>query len=263
MKASDHTDQMLRCWRSAGIDRADLAVRRADGVMLWHQDLPLEELPLTWARAENVRRADIYIRPARGSAWPIVFLDDVPRTVALRVAGKYAALVIETSPIGGCHVWLTSRRPLGEEQRKEAQGWLVGRIGGDPGSVSGEHLGRLAGFKNWKRGGNWVNVLLSSGGLAWDAAVALRLAHMTHCVKTIPRRAMPHQEASVLGSAGPDRSESGREWGWVCGQLEAGCDPRRVCRNLVERARQRRGLDAERYASRTMTRALQQVSVPA
>ena len=42
-------------------------------------------------------------------------------------------------------------------------------------SISGEHLGRLAGFKNWKRGGTWVNVLgASCHGRHWDPTVRPR-----------------------------------------------------------------------------------------
>jgi hypothetical protein len=64
--------------------------------------------------------------------------------------------------------------------------------------------------------------------------------------------------------SGPtDTSQSGREWGWVCGLLESGSDPRNVYYRLFEQARPRRGDDAERYARRTVERALRHVGLPA
>jgi hypothetical protein len=242
MRAQEHTRSMLHWWREAGIDRADLAIRRPDGTMLWHRDRPIGDLPLRWARAENAQRAEVYARPARGSAWPMVFLDDVRTELAIHIARKYSALVVETSAAGGCHVWLACSRPLVEAERKLAQAYLAGRVAADSGSVSGEHLGRLAGFKNWKRGGGWINVVATSRASPW---------------KPLLPRAM---SVPVAGSAGPtrhgaDQSESAHEWGWVCGLLEAGVDPEVVYCRLVEKARPRRGGDAERYARRTITQA--------
>ena len=59
-----------------------------------------------------------------------------------------------------------------------------------------------------------------------------------------------------------DSSPSGREWAWVCGQLENGCPPERVYVRLLEQACLRRGADAPRYARRTLERALQRVVHP-
>jgi hypothetical protein len=249
-KASAHTAALLHGWEQAGIDRADLAIRRPDGVMLWQPDRPLAQLSLPWARAHNVRQADIYIRPARGYSWPLVFLDDVTPEQAGRIACKYAALVVHTSPSGGCHLWLRVTEPLNEMQRYQVQRWLVPRVGADPGSVSGEHLGRLAGMKNWKRHGVWVNLLDYGHEDAppWNPAPALQ--------------SMPPDDKPLIASharrhsVGIDCSESGREWGWVCGALEAGVPPDTVYRQLVQRASQRRGRDAERYANYTIERAI-------
>lgn len=262
MTAREHTQSMLRWWSQASVLRADLAIRRKQGAMLWHYDLSLECLPLRWAGAENARRADIYIRPARGYSWPLVFLDDVPQTVAARVARKYASLLVRTSEEGGCHIWLRCRSTLDEDERRAAQRWLADHVGADRGSISGEHLGRLAGFKNWKRGGTWVNVLNRSATFpsdiapSWDPLVVLtrRLA---------PQGASSGHAVSRRRTRiafGNDTSESGKEWGWVCGRLEAGHDPDLVYQQLLERARQRRGRDAERYARRTLDRALEQHS---
>lgn len=257
MQAMSQTRAMIAWWTSVGIDRADLAVRRRDGSMIWHFDLELDLLPLAWARAENVRRADVYVRPARTGEWPLVFLDDVDADRARAVARKYAALVVRTSIEGGCHVWLASDRPLREEERGVAQRWLAQRISSDPASVSGEHLGRLPGFKNWKRAGTWVNLLVTSSpaGRRWDAETATAPA-------SEPNPPASGTESHPVGEAqasGRDTSDSGREWGLVCGALEAGYDAGLVFDRLVHRARPRKGRQVERYAQRTVERALAHV----
>jgi hypothetical protein len=251
MKAREHTLSMLRWWWKADVDRADLAVRRSSGAMIWHRDLPLETLPLSWARSENLRQAEIYVRPARNYPWPLVFLDDLPVIAAARLARKYDALVVETSPAGGCHLWLSCGRALAENARGQAQRWLAQRIASDPASTSGEHLGRLAGFKNWKRGGTWVNVIEAPrSGRCWIPTVEQKDEGFQP--KCSPRCQTHHPQH--------DTSESGKEWGWVCGLLEAGFLPHEVYLRLVERARLRRGSDAERYARLTIKRALDHVA---
>ena len=246
MRAREHTSYMLHWWWLAGITLADFAVRRRDGTMVWHHEILLAELPLAWARAENSRQAEIYIRPARGHGWPVVLLDDLPAAIANRIAHKYDSLVVRTSVEGGCHLWLLCSDVLEETERRRAQRWLVQRIEADPASISGEHLGRLAGFKNWKRSGVWVNVLkVSRNNRPWVAQFAT--GHETLSSEQYPR-------------AGTDSSSSSREWGWICGLLESGCDATTAYLRLVERARPRRGHDAERYAHRTVVRACAHVA---
>lgn len=212
--------------------------------MLWVSDRGLDELPLAWARAENAARAEIYIRPARGYAWPLLLLDDLPVDLALRIARHYAALVVRTSPAGGCHVWLATTEELDERQRKACQRDLAARTGADPASTSGEHLGRLAGFRNHKRGGPWVNVLRGSDQPAWPPPADLLATEVARRTQSRPS-----------ASAGVDRSPSGLDWAWVCHQLDAGTSPDVVVRQLVARCRRRRGGDAERYAHRTVVAA--------
>lgn len=248
MRATEHTAAMLRWWSAAGITRADLAVRRADATMLWHLDTPLAALPLAWSRAENARRADVYVRPARGHSWPIVLLDDLPLPIASAVARKYDCVVVHTSPQGGCHLWLRCSQALDEEQRRSAQRWLAQRLPADPASTSGEHLGRLAGHKNWKRGGVWVNVLdCHPRNQPW----APRLDDLD---------ASRVSASPVTTAMAVDHSASAREWGWVCALLEAGCNPADAYRRLADRARPRRGRDAERYARLTVDRAVAHTS---
>ena len=241
---------MLEVWHQAGIERAYLAVRTANTAMLCYADLPLDQRPLAWARAHNVKHADIYVRPARGYRWPMVFLDDVAVAMARCIARKYRALVVRTSALGGCHLWLLLSRALDEPQRGHVQRWLIARVDADPGSGSGEHLGRLAGMKNWKRAGEWVNILHSPSARTspWDPTPALQSD--AHAKRTAIARCDSPRSCSV------DRSESAREWGWVCGALEAGLPATAVYQRLLAHASPRRGHDAERYARDTIARAL-------
>ena len=132
MRAREHTAAMLRFWSQAGISAVDLVLRRCEGTMIGHHNASPQQLPLAWLRAENVRHAEIYIRPARHHAWAMVLLDDVNDELALRVAQKYAALVVQTSPAGGCHLWLCLNQALDEPQRYLAQRWLIPKLNADP-----------------------------------------------------------------------------------------------------------------------------------
>jgi hypothetical protein len=123
------------------------------------------------------------------------------------------------------------------------QRWLARRLGGDRASVSGEHLGRLAGFKNWKRGGCWVNVLDATGGRAWDLHQVEAVAEPEQCAERATR------------IQGRDTSASAREWGWICGLLEARHDPRDVYQRLLLAAKRRGRREPERYAKRTCRKA--------
>ena len=100
-------------------------------------------------------------------------------------------------------------RLLADRQRCQAQRWLALRVGADLGSVSGEHLGRLAGIKNHKRNGVWVDMLDCANTLAppWDPTPALQpTPNDNRC--PVPAPGYDH-------STGIDRSEFGRECGWV------------------------------------------------
>jgi len=252
MRACEQTAQMLSWWLEAGIAYVDLAVRRPGGAMLWHREMEIGHVPLSWSRAENVRGADIYIRPSRSRSWPLLFLDDVTPEMTRRVMRHYAALAISTSLEGGCHLWLRVRRSLDEQERAQAQRWLAAKIGADPASTSGEHLGRLAGFKNWKRGGSWVNVaeVASPEKRPWTPVLIQSL-----------RRSVPTQNLmsarKASSTTGRDTSPSGREWAWTCWMVERGVDSSEIFTSLLQRAALRRGPDAARYARRTVDQALQ------
>ena len=275
MRAAEHTRAMLAGFQAAGVGRVDLAVRSPEGLMLWQRNRPLsldpgarmrapgEDLPLAWLRAANVNCSEIYIRPAQGFDWPLVFLDDVTVHVAMKVIHRHGGLAVMTSARGGCHLWLPWEKPLDEEGRCRVQRWLAGQFGADPASVSGEHLGRLAGFKNWKRGGCWVNVL----GCCLDPGEARKRLEIPPAI--LEGREVPQGFGLPAGSAGAlprtgsahDTSPSGMDWAWACNMLEAGMAPEAVMRELVATSRSRRGPDAERYARKTVERAMVKVGL--
>ena len=174
-----------------------------------------------------------------------MFLDDVALSLAVAVTRKYTALAVATSSHGGCHLWLACRESLAEPRRALAQRWLARRAGVDRASTSGEHLGRLAGFRNWKSSGIWVNTVASLVIRPWDPAPAVR--GPVDLPRTRPTSAPNH---------GIDTSPSGRDWAWTCSLLEAGQDPGSVYDRLIARARTRRRSDAERYARRTVDQAV-------
>jgi hypothetical protein len=247
MNAKQHTRKMLLWLEEVGIKKFDLALRHSDATMIWHRSRTLGQLPLSWARAQNARQAEVYVRPARNESWPFVFLDDVAPSLAVAAVRKYAALAVATSPYGGCHLWLACRQSLTESQRAQVQRWLAQKTGADRASTSGEHLGRLAGFRNWKRSGVWVNTVASSMTQPWDPTPGLRESALVAArSRHQPRR-------------GTDTSPSGQDWAWTCCLLESGHDPGSVYHHLVARARPRRGSDAERYARTTVDRAVRHI----
>jgi hypothetical protein len=240
---------MLAWWQWAGVTNADLMVRRDDdGGIIWHTNRPLGGLYLSWLGYENAAGAEIYGRPARGQAWSVVMLDDVPCALAERIVNKYSALAVRTSQVGGCHIWLRTTTALDEGQRRDAQRYLATLARADRGSTSGEHLGRLAGFRNWKRRGEWVGVVSSSTDRPpWDASPGLARSPRAG------KRTYSWREGAK------DTSSSAADWAWTCGRLEAGVDPQSVREQLAMRARGRRGSDADRYARHTVKRAVAMV----
>lgn len=254
MQAQTHTWRMLSWWAGVGIKWVDLLVRRPTGVTVPHQEQSIHDLPISWLKAENTHGAEIYIRPGRNQKWPLVFLDDVEIGKACRIAQKYAALVVHTSSVGGCHLWIKTSRALDEYERGQAQRWLAPRANADRASTSGEHLGRLAGMRNWKRHGAWVNVIQPqwNAHCGWNPSPAIQAVENhqeNHCFRS-------EDPNSTRNSGFSDQSESGKEWGWVRGMLEHGVDPETAFQHLLQRARIRRGPDAERYARLTIQRAL-------
>ena len=245
-----HTDFLAALSRS-GIDRLDFGLRRHGGTFIQRdlQSLGPETIKkaLPFLRAENVRGSDVYFRPAQQESWTLIFLDDLTNQQARGIARKYQSWIIETSP-GLHHAWIRTNRPLSRPERYAEQSRIVSLGTGDPGSVSGEHFGRFPGFRNWKRGGVWVNLISQP-----DTGLP-RLKTFTSSLPRGGRRGSSGRSSSYVG--GNDPSESGREWGWVCGSVEHGRDPDEIRQKLEIRARNRGKNDPEGYARRTVMKAL-------
>jgi hypothetical protein len=238
-----------------GISRIDLAICRGPErrfQLRGLQNLTIEEVRrrLPWLRHENQEGADIYFRPEKGGYWPIIFLDDLTSSQAQAMTAKYQCWIVETSQ-GRSHVWLLTDRSISPLERYTEQKIFVQQGIGDPGSVSGDHFGRLPGFRSWKRS-EWVNLKSSPD-------FSLPLLHPQsgelHSSKSVPSNAKLKLER---GEA-VDGTASGKEFGWCCGWLRAGLDPEEAIRRLIIRAMERGKNSPEAYARRTVRAAQEKV----
>ncbi len=224
---------------------------------------------LSWIRYENTKGSDIYFRPHKEGIHPVIFLDDIPIDKALKVAKKYTACVIETSS-GNTQVWLATNKPLDKNFRKAAQSILKDLGYSDPGSISGDHLGRLCGVQSRKHN-TWVNLLKTSKIKPWTPNFAKSNSlppapkHQPMFIKTVNFVSSNTVNITIGGACGSkkldsitiyDTSDSAREWGWVLGMLENGLDPAMVTKKLVQAATQRGKRNPERYAKYTVKKAL-------
>lgn len=287
MKPQQQFESMLAFFRRHAVTHVNLAalVKLPSGnTSMMHHDMPrtldaaVQSLP--WARSENAAEHDIHIRPARyldgvPASWSMVFLDDVPPTMAKSIADKYPSCVIETST-GRCHVWIATKQALTEQQRAAVQTSLVKRLHAlsisyaDPASTSGEHFGRSPGFKNWKRGGVWSNLKWVTSGNPLDAE--LHLPSMENPSETGQSSKgvapiSPHPRGcSVLNNSFGSPSES--EFGWVIGRLRwwtqsgravadaEGFIIRKIAERALDRGKRSTVEAAEEYARRTFKAAV-------
>lgn len=265
LKPAQQTARQLAWLTAHGVAAMDLAVQRVSGSWLApHQGIAPDAVAhlLPWCHAENARGANIYIRPHRHSAVPVVFLDDVTSSAAMLLAEQHPALVVETSP-NRCHVWLAVERELAERERFAVQATLAARSVNDQpladrGSISGDHYGRLCGFRNRKRGRDcWVNLRFAGDCGAPFATAPSVEQSASSVISTAGGRVEPG------GAEAPRQrghaSESERDWAWVMSKLEQGIDAARLTQALADRSGARRGMDAERYATRTVQRAVERV----
>ena len=91
-------ESLLAWFSQVGVTHFDLAVGRRDADQApsqflaprftGAQELPVSHLAgrLSWLRAENAAGGDIYFRPFRHGVWPVVFLDDLPPSMAVMLA---------------------------------------------------------------------------------------------------------------------------------------------------------------------------------
>jgi len=238
-----------------GIQAFDFAARN-NNKMILRENVQAGDINryIKWLSAENAKGSEIQVRPHRHHSNAVIFLDDVEREQALAISRKYASCIIETSTEGGCHIWLQTDRPLGERERYLAQRYIQPLIHSDRGSISGEHFGRLAGFKNYKRNGQWVNVIEVSNSKVWTVPNEALIDDADHTISRTPLS--PKGGRVVQGSGCTGGSESENEWGYICGKLEHGADPIILERELTQRAEERGKRNAQKYARLTVEKAL-------
>ena len=235
----------------AGIDRFDLGIMKPGGVF-WQKglgNLDLSEVlkRFPWLRAENSRMSEIYFRPGREGAWSIIILDDLTWAQVSKLSRKYQCWVVRTSENRN-HAWVLTERPLIMTERYLTQKEIARRGWGDPAAVSGDRFGRIPGFRNWKRAGEWVNLISCP-----DPALPRFNPPSTVTVEVSVRPQVAKDVHKFLG--GVDDSESGKDFGWVCGWLRSGLDPNEAVSRLSERAKTRGKKDPEGYARRTVEKA--------
>jgi len=227
---------------------------------------------LPWLRYENANGSDIYFRPHGEMDHRIVFLDDVSLINALKVANKYTACVVETSR-GNTQVWPATDRPLNKHARKNVQQSLSKRGYSDPGSVSGDHLGRLCGFSSMKHG-TWVNLTGATTVVPYtpdifNIAMDISPQESRHPGQK-PGMIRSERTKSSLDRWGAcaskrmgicDTSFSGREWGWIMGMLKAGMNVDEITNKLIEASDKRGKKHADRYARNTIRKACKELRI--
>ena len=244
----------LNWMEEGGVRRFDIqlrvpSLRGGDDPWMWltrqHQDIDAKGVMgiWPWLRFMNAQGADVFFRPARQHEHPILFMDDLPLSRAIKVAEKYGAAVILTSP-GNTQVWMRTSRALGREERGQAQKHLNGLGWTDPGSTSGDHLGRLCGLVSQKRQ-CWVNAVHFSCAPPCSVDSWSSRPHAPEC---------PRGGASSRG-ASPDSSSSEKEFG-AQGLLRSGVDETVVKQRILEASKSRGKRNPDGYAERTVREAI-------
>jgi len=258
MKPIDQVRTFLLWFYRQGVDSFDVHIRSPrrpgedykSGQWIWltqHEAVSADQISsrlMGWLRYKNAKGSDVFFRPHKNGDYQVIFLDDIPSDTAQTICNKYGSCVIETHP-GNTQIWLKVDKKLSAEQRKQAQVQIKDLGLTDPGSISGDHLGRLCGFQSQKRK-CWVNLVGTSERRPWSPNL-----------ETSP--SLPPSGgfcASKNIHAGLyDTSDSGREWGWVLGMLRAGLSPVSVTEKLVDAAQKRGKTHAVKYATYTVQKA--------
>lgn len=184
------------------------------------------------------RKKDVFIRPHKNTSWKMIFADDVEIKTATSFANQYSCLLVHTSREGGCQLWVPTDQLLSQQDRYSWQKSIINVLNADPGSVSGEHYGRLAGFKNHKRNGQWCNLYGSGNGTFWNP-------ESTFIFK--------ENKQEVYGSK--DDSESAKEFGFACHSLRHGVSDVDIVNNITQRASLRGKKNVATYVRRTLAKA--------
>jgi len=189
-----------------------------------------------WMRYENSHEADIYFRPHGQEDHSVIFLDDLNLTKAYQVAKAYCAAVVQTSN-NNTQVWVRTSERLSAKLRKQVQSNICQKGYSDPGSVSGDHLGRMPGMFSQKRR-VWVNAIFFSTPNAYQASIS---------TNTTPIRG---RGACALSSK-YGKSASEVDFGQAIGMYRSGANYNNVYLTILGNARSRGKRNAENYARLT------------
>lgn len=255
MKSQRQSESMVRWFFAQGTKRIDIHIRKPvkeqaqyknDSDWIWitqHEGLDerktLQLLP--WCRYQNIRGSDIFVRPHRYHSQNLIFLDDLDVPKARKVGRKYSAMIVETSP-DNTQMWVRIEEQADEFRRKEIQQHLAFLGYTDPGSVSGEHLGRLCGFRSQKNK-CWVN-----------------LRDTTHAdIYRPPPLNQPSlpQGGACAKTKEKKKSQSERDFSWVLKESRKGIQKERLLAELVQKSKARGKPSPEKYATRTIKKALE------
>ena len=252
-------------FESVGVDRWNFSVLTVRG-MLSHErprdrDEVLKSAPWGWVK--NSEGCNVYLRPARGKGWPIIFLDDLSPRKAHGISRKYSSLIIETSR-DNCQCWIKCNRVMNESQRASVQSRLARMVGADVGSTSGEHFGRAPGFRNKKDGRDdfMIRVLAATSNGSLDVAPYIASDPTPHPSPVGGRvRSVPFVSS---GTSSVDSSESAAEYRFCLARfrwaIEKGRDPSGevafLTQNLLERAVGRGKRSPDSYTKLTISKAL-------
>ncbi|MHB1752203.1 MAG: DNA-primase RepB domain-containing protein [Acidiferrobacter sp.] len=255
-------------FESAGVTAWNFCVLTDRG-MLGHErprdrDEVLKSAGWGWVKNNGGGGCNVYLRPARGPGWPVIFLDDLPSRKALGISHKYSSLVVETSR-DNCQCWIKCNRLMIECDRTSVQSRLAKMVGADLGSISGEHFGRAPGFRNRKDGrDNFpVRVLAATSGVCLDISpYVVSDASSPH---PSPAGGRVRSELFVSsGTSSGDSSESAAEFRFCLARfrwaVEKGRDPSGdvefLMQNILERAVARGKRSPDAYTKTTVGKAL-------
>ena len=196
---------------------------------------------MKWCRFKNYKGCDIFIRPHRHDKQPIIFLDDLSLEKAIRVSKKYRSLIIETSQ-DNTQVWISLEKSLCESDRKLLQQHISTVGFTDQGSISGEHFGRLCGFKSQKRN-YWVRHIKASSSKRYRPPTL---------------RASPFPQGGACAKIRPEGSSlSEKDFSWVLSETRKGVPSDKLISSLARSAEARGKPAPMKYAVRTVRRALE------
>lgn len=225
---------------------------------------------------EAARRSlNIYIAAAVDAPQSWLMADDLTLEQCRRMAGGRTHMIIQTS-LNLHHLWLATSRPVFAPERKICQQVLQQRYGGDASSTSGDHFGRMAGFKNAKRN-CWVNLIdavvtdrradvdklltiADDMGLGWLSIPHGGVVPSPALQGVAPQARSPSLVSQVSSSFSPTgRDESKAEYAFACAHYQKGLDLESGIQSLAQRAFDRgkckTAAAAEKYARRTFDNA--------